>query len=361
MVRTDSFQPLWASPPGETIAEILRRRDINLDSFASDLGESEDYARCLLNGACAIDRSLAERLRDLLGGSVTFWLNREAQYRDDVARLQGVKEEEDATAWLRELPLRDMRAFGWVSRLDDKVKQASECLRFFGYSSVAEWRKHLAVVQSVVAFRTSETFKSSPAAVATWLRQGEHLASKIACATWDRPRFREALAEIRKLSRIKDPAMFIPKLQKICGECGVAVVILRAPQGCRASGATKFISKEKAMLLLSVRYKSDDHFWFTFFHEAGHLLLHDCAALFIEGTDFISTEQEREADQFSEQMLVPPEFQEEMHNLPTNHRTIMRFARKIGISPGIVVGQLQHARVFAPDKMNFLKNRYTWS
>jgi Zn-dependent peptidase ImmA (M78 family) len=138
-------------------------------------------------------------------------------------------------------------------------------------------------------------------------------------------------------------------------------VILRAPQGCRASGATKFITKDKAMLLLSFRYRSDDHFWFTFFHEAGHLVLHDCSALFIEGANFITTAEEQEADKFSEDLLVPPEFQEEMRELPMEHRKIMRFSKKIGISHGIVVGQLQHADVFPPDKMNFLKTRFVWA
>jgi HTH-type transcriptional regulator/antitoxin HigA len=143
MASGNFFQPLWASAPGETIAEILRRRRIDIQSFASDLGENEDFAKCLLGGACAIDRSVAERLHYVIGGSVSFWLNREAQYREDVARLQGTREQVDAVAWLKELPIRDMRAFGWISRNDDKVKQAKECLRFFGSSSVTEWRSNI--------------------------------------------------------------------------------------------------------------------------------------------------------------------------------------------------------------------------
>jgi Zn-dependent peptidase ImmA (M78 family) len=181
----------------------------------------------------------------------------------------------------------------------------------------------------------------------------------MSCSKWERKKFRGALKEIRKLTRNKDPAAFVPTLQELCSECGVAVVVLRAPQGCRASGATKFISRDKAILLLSFRHRSDDHFWFTFFHEAGHLILHDRSALFIEGAHFLSTDEEREADRFSEQLLVPQDYQEEMRELPMNHRTVMRFARKIGISPGIVVGQLQHAGVFPRNKMNFLKNRFS--
>lgn len=361
MASQNAFEPLWASAPGETISDILRTRRIDFQSFAADLGESEDYVKCLLVGACPIDRSIAERLQFVIGGSVGFWLRREAQYREDVARLEMSKDQECAAAWLKELPLKDMRAFGWIRHFEDKVKQANECLRFFGSPNIAEQRAKANAVQSVVAFRTSQTFRSSPGAVAAWLRQGELLASKMSCAEWNREKFRAALTHLKKFTRIKEPAAFVPALQNACAECGVAVVILQAPQGCRTSGATRFISNNKAMLLLSFRYRSDDHFWFTFFHEAGHLVLHGDSALFIEGADVLSTAEEGEADEFSEQLLVPAEFQKEMLELPANYRTIMRFARKIGVSPGIVVGQLQHAGVFPREKMNFLKVRYVWA
>ncbi|MGJ5071269.1 ImmA/IrrE family metallo-endopeptidase [Bradyrhizobium oligotrophicum] len=361
MTSEQTFQPLWASAPGETISEMLRRRKIDVSSFASDMGESEEFAQCLLDGTYAIDRSVAERLHYAIGGSIAFWLNREAQYRDDVARIQGTKEQDEASIWLKELPLRDMRSFGWIAKLDSKVKQAHECLRFFGAESIAEWRSSISALEAVVAFRTSETFTSPPGAVAAWLRQGELVASKMRCEKWDREKFHSRLKELRKLTRIKDPDVFVPELQKSCAECGVATVVVRAPQGCRASGATKFLSPDKAMLLLSFRYRSDDHFWFTFFHEAGHLVLHDRKALFVEGKDFISTDEEDEADRFSEQMLVPPEAQQEMYELPVNYRAVMRFARKIGVSPGIVIGQLQHAGVIPPNRMNFLKTRFVWA
>ena len=360
MVSGDTFQPRWASAPGETITEILRRRRMDISSFAADLGETEDYALCLLEGSCAINRTVAERLNELIGGSVSFWLNREAQYREDIARLEGIRDEEDASAWLKELPLRDMRTFGWVNRFDDKIRQAQECLRFFDASNIKEWRTNTVSVHNVVAFRTSETFQPQQGAVAAWLRQGEIVAANLECAKFNVERFRTSLQEVRKLTRVKDPTEFLPKLERLCAACGVAVVILRAPQGCRASGATKFISADKAMLLLSVRYRSDDHFWFTFFHEAGHLVLHDCAALFIEGKNLLSTHEEREADAFSEELLVPSEHQDEMRGLPNDFKKVMRFARKIGISPGIIVGQLQHAGIFAPEKMNYLKTRYSW-
>ena len=137
-------------------------------------------------------------------------------------------------------------------------------------------------------------------------------------------------------------------------------MIARAPTGCRASGASWFISSDKAVLLLSFRYLREDHFWFTFFHEAGHLLLHGDKGLFLEGFDKnFSSIEEDQANEFAARTLVPVEFVEEMLDLPINGREIIRFARKIGISPGIVVGQIQH-HTQKYNQLNNLIRRFEW-
>jgi Zn-dependent peptidase ImmA (M78 family) len=142
--------------------------------------------------------------------------------------------------------------------------------------------------------------------------------------------------------------------------CGIAVVFVRAPSGCTASGATRFIAPNKAMIILSFRFLSDDHFWFTFFHEIGHLLLHKGDLTFIDGEAKIANKMEREANEFSERVLVPISRREELIDLEPRREAIIRFAYSIGVSPGIVVGQLQHHGVIGPHQMNFLKRRFDW-
>ncbi|MCH7749100.1 MAG: ImmA/IrrE family metallo-endopeptidase [Acidobacteria bacterium] len=158
----------------------------------------------------------------------------------------------------------------------------------------------------------------------------------------------------------KDPGRFIPQLQKYCAESGVAVAVVRAPTGCRASGATRFLSRDKALLLLSFRYLTDDQFWFTFFHEAGHLLLHGCDELFLEGDDTPSNAEEQEANEFAARTLVPSEFLPSLLALDANAREVIRLAVRLGVSPGVVVGQLQHLGKIGHDQLNRLKRRYRW-
>jgi HTH-type transcriptional regulator/antitoxin HigA len=354
-----NFDPAWASPPGETIADILEEQRLSQNDFAQRIGQSAKHARDLLHGNAELTKDIAERLAKVLGGTVTFWVNRERQYRESIVRLRDQLDPEIAKQFLRELPLNDMIQMGWVQTVQDVKGKAAACLQFFGVADVDSFRESYADVLKT-PFRTSPIFKNDPAAVAAWLRQGELEAAKLDCAEWNSKAFSAILAGIRELTRERDPRVFLPELQRRCAACGVAILVIKAPNGCRASGAVRILSRGRRMILLSARYLTDDHFWFTFFHEAGHLLLHDGEALLLEGTGTISDKEENEANEFSSNILIPPERRQEMLNLPFDAKAIMRFAKEIGVSRGVVVGQLQHAGKIKHGHFRNLKFSFQW-
>lgn len=355
MTNTNAFQPDWASAPGDTIADILGERDLSLTEFARRMRYPLEATQDLLEGRATITIALARQLQRVLGASVEFWMSRDFQYRQDVARLHATEQE-----WLSELPLGDMIKFGWLTPTPHPSDELATCLRFFDVPSVPAWRETYAGIHEMVSFRTSPSFDSRPAAIATWLRQGEIEGQAIECDPWNAVGFKESLSSIRTLTRKKNPAIFIPQLQTLCSKWGVAVAIVRAPAGCRASGATRFLSADKALLLLSFRHLTDDQFWFTFFHEAAHLLLHGKTELFLETADTPSSTQEQEANEFAAATLIPSESRAELVQLPFDGREIIRFASRAGISPGIVVGQLQHLGIIGHNQLNRLKRRFTW-
>ncbi len=361
MPEHNDFSPDWASPPGDTMTDILEERNLSLNEFAEMMGQTPEHVNELLHGSAMITIETARKLEGVLGGSAAFWMIRESQYRGDVARIQSQDPRSVNAGWLSELPLKDMIKFEWLKPVPRSGEEVAACLRFFGVPDVRAWRETYRGVLEMAAFRASSSFDSQPGAVAAWLRQGEIEGASIDCNRWDAKRFQEVLSDVRCLTRRKDPNSFIPELVKVCAECGVAVDIVRAPTGCRASGATRFLSPNRALLLLSFRYLSDDHFWFTFFHEAGHLLLHGKKALFLEGNYMGSTKEEKEANEFASRALIPAKFHAELLNLHLNSREVIRFARLIGISPGIVVGQLQHLHRIKPNQLNTLKRRFSWS
>ncbi|HIM96920.1 MAG TPA: ImmA/IrrE family metallo-endopeptidase [Gammaproteobacteria bacterium] len=355
MHDTSQFQPDWAVPPGSTIAAILTERGWTDSDLAEVMKSSLEQIQGLLSGVTAIDEPIADDLNRVLGISKNFWLAREDQYRESLFRI------ERNSQWLSKLPTSDTMRFGWLPKVKSENSKISAWLDYFGVSSVSDWYEQYEGSHKLVAYRTSASFEADEGATLAWLRKGEIEASKIKCKPWNKESFIDALQSIRELTRKPSPSDFLPELTAQCAQSGVAVVIARAPSGCRASGATKFMNKDKALLMLSGRHKSDDHFWFTFFHEAGHLVLHNAKSLFLEGSDSISGTEEDEANQFSMNLLIPSEYQEELKHLSPNPRSILRFAKKIGVSPGIVLGQMQFARLCSHSStLNRLKIRYDW-
>jgi HTH-type transcriptional regulator / antitoxin HigA len=350
-----SFQPLWASPPGETITDILRERGLSTDDLGRLLGESADWVNSLLEGSAEISLGVARKLRDAFGGSVEFWMSRDYEYRQDIQRRDAHERE-----WLEQLPVKDIVRYGWVQAVPRAVKQPLTYLQFFDVPSVQAWEKKYSRLTQVVRFKKSSSFDEKSGAVAAWLRQGEIEAASIKCGPWNSTRFRQLLPRLRELTRNKYPNKFVPELRRLCAECGVAVVIIRTPAGCHASGATWFPTPDKAILQLSFRYLTDDHFWFAFFHEAGHILLHGSNRLFLEGSHIVPTSEEQEANDFAESVLIPADSYLEFTKLHADARSIIRFASQVGISPGIVVGQLQHRNYLTHRQMNFLKRRFRW-
>lgn len=347
------FQPNWVSVPGNTIREVIINKNFSIPVLASKMQTTPEFINQLISGQSAITPDVAESLSKYLGASTDFWLKREEQYRNTLAHNYSPE------AWLKELPIKDMVKFGWIKDVADKV---TECLNFFDVPDVKTWRIKYSELMQATSFRTSPTFKADQAATAAWLRYGEIAAQKMECKKWDEELFEKVLFEIKSLTRKKNPKDFIPDLLKACSECGVAVVISRTPYGCRASGATKFIDNDKAMLLLSFRYLSDDHFWFTFYHEAGHIMLHKSKAPIIEESSSNKnySDEEREANLFAGEVLIPHELQSELSRLRGNKRNIINFAMKAGVSPGIVVGQMQHRGIIDHKYLNSYKRRYDW-
>jgi HTH-type transcriptional regulator / antitoxin HigA len=356
MASKELFQPKWTSSPGETISDILKEKRLSLIEFAEHMEHTPEDINDLLQGRSTITIAIARRLEKVLGASMEFWISRDFQYREDIKKFQKTEKE-----WLRQLPIGDMIKFRWLIPIPHPSNEINACLHFFDVPNISAWQKKYANLQKIAVFRTSPSFDSRLAAVATWLRQGEVVGSAINCNSWNAKQFLESLSRIRSLTKEKNPSQFIPKLQSYCAECGVAVAIVRAPSGCRASGATRFITPDKALLQFSFRYLTDDHFWFTFFHEAGHLLLHEKRGLFLEGIENSLTTEEEEANKFAAHTLIPPEYEPDFLKLTLNGREVIRFAVMIGISAGIVVGQLQHFKKIGRNQLNGLKRHFIWN
>lgn len=342
-VRNNEYTPDYVSPPGETLQELLAERQMSQAELARRTGRPDKTINEIIQGKAALTPQTALQLEHVLGIPAGFWNNREQTYRAFLAAQAERAELQEQADWLHCFPVKEMAQRGWIKFHEDIVEQIRELLKFFGVASPAQWQASLAT--SDVAYRRSPAFRSQPHALSAWLRQGELLAQRINCEPYQADKFYQALTEARSLTKL-EPDTFIPELQMRCAAAGVAVIFVEEVSGARVSGATRWLNSQKALLQLSFRYQHDDQVWFSFFHEAGHVLLHGKRQVFIE-EEGAEDEQEEEANQFAANLLIPKGALQSFldRQIPGRYpskQSLIEFAEEQGIAPGIVVGRLQH-------------------
>jgi HTH-type transcriptional regulator/antitoxin HigA len=211
-----------------------------------------------------------------------------------------------------------------------------------------------------VAFRRSRAEQSDVGAISSWLRLGEQQAEKQDGPKYDKIRFEKALKAIRRLTH-ETPGVFEPQLRQLLLEAGVAFVLVPAIPRAHVSGVARWLSPTRPLIQLSLYGKTNDKFWFTFFHEAAHIVLHanskeEKKSVFLDDPNAGHTTdpQEHEANQWAGDWLIPPEHAAVLSNVRSKE-AVRVFARQIGVHPGIVVGRMQHDRLIEPSWMNDLK------
>lgn len=359
-----SFAPDWASPPGESILDLAEERGWTQVELARRLGYTEKHISQLINGKVALTVDAAQRLERVLGSTLDFWLALEANYRKHTARIEAEATHAGWVSWLDELPLKEMMGCGAIPKVTLNAKNkpglVDACLRFFGVAAPEDWRAHYGGMQ--VAFRRTRPDQSDVGAIAAWLRLGEQQAEKSDGPAYDAHRFEQALHAIRRLS-VNDSAVFLPQMQRLLHEAGVTLVLVPALPRARVSGVARWLTPTRPMIQLSLYGKSNDKFWFSFFHEAAHLLLHasskeDKKSIFLDDPNAAHTHDpmEHEANTWAGNWLIPDAHAHRLHGL-RSRLAVSTFAHELGIHPGIVVGRLQHDGLVAPSWMNDMKQR----
>lgn len=330
-----AYEPDYAIPPGESLAEILEGSGMTQVELATRTGLSPKHVNQIVKGIAPITPETALSLEKVTGVPARTWNSLEATYRSLVSRQDEEVSLKEDVGWLDELPIKELVQRGYIQMRKSPVDQVRDVCQFFGVASRAAWK----TLWKPTAFRKSRAFESDPGALATWLRIGEIEAAKIQCLPYDRKKFEAALAEARSLTCEGSPEVWLPQLQNKFAQAGVALVIVSEIGKTRANGASRWLSPEKALIQLSVRQKWTDIFWFTLLHEAGHLLRHSKKETFIdEGTS--DEDVEEEADTFAARWLIPREFELELQRVRLED--VPAFAHRLGIGTDVIVGRLQH-------------------
>ena len=351
----NSYIPDYLVAPGEVLQDYLNDISMTQAELADRTGLAKKTINEIIKAKSSITPETALKLERVLGRPSHFWSNLERQYQDDLMRLGDQARMDSCLEWLQRVPVSAMAKWGWIPKLRNKREQLDAVLRFYGVASPDQWKRVWLGYQ--VAYRQTQRFDKCEEAVSAWLRQGEIEAQQIECRSFNRKLFLEVLDKARALT-IETPDIFQPELVASCASAGVAVVFVPELPGTGTWGATRWLG-DRAVIQLSLRYKSNDHLWFTFFHEAGHILKHGHKV--IVETSGRNDEKEKEANMFAKDKLIPPTALRQFLQCrkPTLDE-IKKFAQELGIAPGIIVGRLQHEGILPRNIGNKLKVFYTW-
>lgn len=348
MRRKNGYNPETVSHPGSTLHEKLKELGMGPKEFSVRVHKPEKTITAILNGNSSITPDMAVQFETVLKIPASFWMNRQRTYDEYKARVRASETIKAAYQWARGFPYAEMAKKGWVKttrKIDEKV---IELFNYFGISNHLAWESYYYEKKLLLDFRISLVHSKEPMAVSAWLRRGELQANKIDSVPFDKGLFKKSLNDIKSLM-VTNPDNFFSTLQGICLKAGVKLIHTPCLPKAPVSGSTRWVG-DNPIIQLSNRYKTFDKFWFTFFHEVGHILLHGKKYISLEDVKFEEEDQSKEAEAnlFAIKWTFSEKEESEFMDIYTGElEQIEQFAREIGTHPGMIVGRL-HFKKFLP-------------
>lgn len=299
MANQNQYFPQSVPHPGETLAEKLGEMGMGPKEFALRTGKPAQTITAVLKGDSSITPDMAVLFENVTKIPAHYWMNHQRGYDEYMAREKRTSVIKQSIPWAKQFPLADMIKKGWLPPVITIQEKTLALLSFFGFSSYTAWEEYYFKQQLKVAFRISLAGAHAPYAISAWLRKGELQAASLHAKEYSEKKFKEALPEI-KLLMTNHPDDFFSRLQNLCLEAGVKVVHTPCLSKAPISGSTRWLN-DTPFIQLSESYPKNEHFWFTFFHEAGHILLHGKKDIFLEKVEYSDKdiEKENEADSFA--------------------------------------------------------------
>jgi HTH-type transcriptional regulator/antitoxin HigA len=352
--------------PGETVLEYLDFNGWSQRDLARRTDLTPKTISEICNGKGPITPPTALAFEKVFQRPAHFWLNLQRQFDEAEARRHELAKTSQWKEWAATFPLKEMKRLKFF--FAEGPTDAAMLLNFFGVSSPDSW--NAVWKASAVAYRQTRKFKTRQETIAAWVREAELVARELDVVEFDEHLLRSSFEELRQLTRKRAEEIMDP-IQNICAAAGVAVVLVPELPNTGISGCARWLTDKKALVGLTLRYKTDDQLWFTLFHEIGHILLHRNKRSFIvdnaveDLSDHVVDPEmqqfETEANRFAGDLLIPPRaLTDFIRKEAFTNDSIHDFAETVGVGPGIVVGRLQHEGLLARHQGNTLKQKLNW-
>ncbi|TKG94921.1 ImmA/IrrE family metallo-endopeptidase [Puteibacter caeruleilacunae] len=346
MADLNEYFPQEVLHPCETLNEKLEEMGMSRKEFALRTGKPEKTIIAVLKGESSITSEMAILFENITRIPAHFWINKQARYSEYKARLKRRFAVNSAEEWTKSFPYPEMAKNEWVPKTRRLEEKTINLFEYFGVSTHEAWENLYMKSKLKIAAYASLAYTLEPHAISAWLRQGELQAEQIAAPEYNKKEFQKILPQIKTIMA-DHPHNFFTQLQQLCLTAGVKVFYTPRMPKAPISSSTRWI-KGTPVIQLTARYRQNDRFWFTFFHEAGHIILHGKKYISLEGIDFSEADpvKEQEAHAFAEEWTFSKQEEEEVllqHTIDADDVT--KFAKKFNTHPAMIIGRLQHMGV----------------
>lgn len=324
--------------PGDLLREELEARRFTQAELALRTGLSTKHVNQLITGVAPVSPKVAWTLEQVLGVDADLLLALDARYQAHKVRLASIADLENLVPWALKFPVPELRRLGYLGD-GGGVALVAQLLAFFGVSNKESFDHVYGVV---VGFRRSQNNTVDELATATWLRLAELQVRNHSLADFDIHRLRRTIPRLLEFTNYDDDECFLLTRQALA-DCGVALAFVPDLSGSRACGATKWLPRGHALLVITDRFKKSDSTWFSLFHELGHVELHPkritIVSLGDEGDD--ADGYEDEANEYAARLIVPADLVPQLETARSLD-DIAAIAGQVPAHFSLVAGQWAH-------------------
>lgn len=335
--------------PGNYLEEVLKNLGMGKDELARRMGRPAAKLSHIFSGKKAVTPETALQLEKVTGVKAQVWTDIESEYRLALAHIKEEKalsKTKITSKTLSSYCYKELSELGLLQQAISRTEKLAVLLGFFGVTSL----KHLKNIKRYRSFyhKTIKAGKPvSPEALTAWLRIGENLSINKDCIPFNARKLMAAIPEIRKMTRLPYPECST-MLLALLANCGIALVEVPFIQKAGAAGASFWLSKDKAVIMLLQREYNVYNFWFSIFHAIAHLTHHGKLKVFIEYSDMTlqKDDYEKEADKAAAEWLIPlKEYKRFLFESTYTREEILEFAEKIEIHPEILSVRLLRDKI----------------
>lgn len=338
--------------PGYYIKEIVDDCGLTQEDFAKRLGTTPKNLSYLIRGEQSLSIDIAMKLSRLQGTSVSYWINLQSQYDALVAEFISQKELDEERKIFKYIDYKYFKDnFGFPDlprKIDEQISTVRKSLNIASLTVLSDRDMAVSFRKSTKNMSESNIVKAN-----LMVQMATNEALQIDAPKYNKSKFEKAVEYALTLTTSHES--FYDLLYESFRQAGVILVLLPNVSGSKINGATKKI-KNNIMLMVNDRRLYSDTFWFTLFHEIGHIMHGDYGISFEKETGT----QEIEADRYAQNALIPEnQYEDFVKKERFSIVDIKRFAESINRDPAIVLGRLQREKLvdYNDVQMNSLRRR----